>query len=215
MRKLVFLITLIISILFLNCHLVQYKYDYTNNRAQPSVPTKRTIPIYVDKEFSTQDKLAIDNAIGQWNYVLNGQIVLKVVSYSFDMEPAVIRQAQRENAFLFLKVTSDAPGIPDDMPPAKCRITPNCGLTLAWTDRIGGTIMKVVRDRISGEDVEYVVLHEIGHLLYLSHVPEKDSLMYARYDRFRYLCIDRDSALKVSKTYGLDFNHMNYCVGKY
>lgn len=215
MRKVLYFIALLTCILSINCGLTQYKYTYTNNHAPAASYPKRIIPIYIDKSFSDQDKLSIDNAIGQWNYVLNGQIILHVNSYEFDMEPEVIRRAQQENAFLFLKVNSDFPGIPDDMPQQLCKVTPKCQLTLAWVDRIGGSVMKIVRDRVGSADIQYIALHEIGHLLYLQHVNKKESLMYPTYNRFGYLCIDYESALKVSKTYGLDFQYMNYCNAKY
>lgn len=215
MRQLLYFAVILLCLLSVSCNSIHYKYIYTDNRTPAGLTPKRVVPIYVDKQFSNQDKLSIDNAVGQWNYVLNGQIVLTVVDYNFDMEPEVLKRAQKEHAFLFLKVHSDFPGIPDDLPESKCRVTPNCSLTLAWVDRIGGTVMKVVRNRINADDMQYVVLHEVGHLLYLQHDKDPKSLMYHQYSKFGYLCVDRDSALRVAKVYALDFNHMNYCSTKY
>jgi hypothetical protein len=215
MRKVIVFILFALTLIIVTSSCFQYKYTYTNNIALANVQPKRIIPIYVDKHFAVQDKLAIDNAVAQWNYVLNGQMVLTIVNYNFDMEPELIKQAQTDHAFLFLRINSDMPGIPDEVPQERCRVTPGCKFTLAWVDRIGGTVMKVVRDRMDSSDVEHIVLHEIGHMLYLSHDKDKNSLMFPYYSKFAYLCVDHKSAERVSLRYGLNFNHMNYCVGKY
>ena len=184
--------------------------------APPTTVTKRFVPIYVDTTFSTGDKLAIDNAVNQWNYVLNKQIILKVVSYNFDMEPELIKRAQLEHGWLFLKVSNDNSTIPDDLPLQQCLHTPGCKPTLAWADRVGGSVVKVVKDRVGTEYVETVMLHEIGHLLYLSHnESDTNSLMYPNYNKLRYLCIDRDSVTKVAARYDLDVTIMNYCLSRY
>lgn len=212
MRKILNLLFIVLGFCILtDCGAPQRRFIYTTNTSPPTTITKRVIPIYVDRTFSTQDKLAIDNSINQWNYVLNKQIVLVVITYDFDMEPELIQQAQRDNGFLFLKVDSDNLTIPDDMPVEQCRHTPGCALTAAWTDRLGGSVLKIVRDRIAAKDVEYIVLHEIGHLFYLQHVPDSRLLMYET-NQHQPVCIDQDAAYKVAVTYGLDTIHMNYCT---
>lgn len=213
MRYLLLVSLFLLSILSLNCTYIQYKYTYTSNAPAIGAP-RSVIPIYVDRTFGEQDKLAIDNAINQWNYALNQQMVLQVVSYQFDMEPSLIIKAQQDHAFMFLKVDNKAPGIPDDVPEDKCRRMPKCQLTLAWADKIGGTTVKVVRNRIGDDDLEYVMLHEIGHLLYLKHVKNPNMLMYDAYSKYSALCIDQDSVQKVANTYNLEYAYMNYCISK-
>jgi hypothetical protein len=216
MRKAWHLLLLTLAIFGMNCNYIQYKYTYTTNMAPLTTVTKRFVPIYVDKTFSTDDKLAIDNAVNQWNYVLNKQIILKVVSYDFDMEPELIKKAQLEHGWLFLKVNNDNLTIPDDLPLQQCLHTVGCKPTLAWSDRVGGSVVKVVKDRVSTEHMETVMLHEIGHLLYLAH--DKDdinSLMYPNYNKLRYLCVDHNSVVKVATYYNLDITTMNYCLARY
>jgi hypothetical protein len=169
----------------------------------------------VDKEFSDDDKLSIDNAVSQWNYVLNGQIELKVVNYQFDMEPELILKSQTDRGWLILKVNSDNLTIPDDLPYQQCLRTAGCAPTLAWCDREGGSVMKLVRDRMESNHVETVTLHELGHLLLLTHVNDINSLMYPRYNQLRYLCIDATSAMKVAVNYNLDTRAINYCINRY
>ncbi len=198
-----------------NCGLIQSRYTYTNNAVSASIQTKRYVPIYVDKTFSAGDRLSIDNAINQWNYALNKQIILKAVSYDFDMEPDLIRKAQLERGWLFLKVDSGNSTIPDNTPYEQCKMTKGCAWTLAWTDREGGWIVKIIRDRMSADNVEEVALHEIGHLLGATHSKNENSLMYARYSKERYLCIDAETVYQVAKIYAIDVKSINYCLNRY
>lgn len=216
MHKLLYLLSFIVAIFSTNCLLIQHKYTYTNSPISTTSITKRYIPIYIDTTFSADDKLAIDNAIAQWNYVLNKQIVLHVATYNFDMEPLLIQKAQQEQGWLFLKVDNDNSTIPDDLPLQQCIHTRGCKPTLAWTNRVGGSVVKVIKDRMNTSDVESVMLHEIGHLLYLAHnETDKGSLMYPSYSKLGYLCVDRESAMKVAKTYALDVTSINYCISRY
>lgn len=209
-----FIILCISCIFITNCDFIQYKYIYTS-KTNPNIKPKYIIPIFVDKNFSNQDKMNIDNAINQWNYVLNGQMILQVLSYEFDMQPNLIIEIQNRNGFLLLKVDRNTPNIPDSMSENKCKQITHCKYTLAWADKIGGNVIKVVRDRINEDDLQYLILHEIGHLLYLTHVNNKESLMYSSYTKYGYLCVDQDSASKVANNYGLDIKQMNYCLHKY
>src|SRR5271166_5368407 len=79
-------------------------FHYTNNVAT-AYPYK-TINIWVDKDFGEADRVSIDDAIMQWNYALNGSIVLKVNSYEFEMtNNDVLNEVKvKGNGWLFLKI---------------------------------------------------------------------------------------------------------------
>lgn len=209
-----FVLLVVISSIFLGCATIPYKYQYTQYPSQGTI-TKRHIPVYVDKEFSSEDKLSIDRSIEQWNYALNQHIILTVVTYQFDMEPEVILEARKKNGFLILKVDSNNSTVPDSMPLEQCRVSPICIYTLAWTDSIGGNVMKVVRDRISTTDVEHIVLHELGHLLSAEHIDDINSLMYPKYNKISYLCIDYTTVKQVALHYFINPKTMNHCILKY
>ena len=214
MRKVVGFVLLLLGLLATtNCGSIPYRPTYTNHIPSETNP-KLTIPIYIDKTFSSQDKLSIDNAINQWNYVLNGQMSLRVASYDFDMEPNILLEAQYKRAFLILKVDSDNYAIPDDIYYKRCAKIKGCTHTLAWCDRVGGSVMKLIRDRMDPEDVQPVLLHEIAHLLSVSHTKNKRSLMFPEYSKTGYLCVDYDTAKQVAATYDLNIERMNYCTHK-
>jgi hypothetical protein len=177
-------------------------YSYSRMALYQGQPI-RVIPIWIDKEFGQADKLAIDDAIGAWNYAMNGYIRLKVVDTDFDMEIPKIVQQVRENGWLFMKVKSDNPLVPTD----------NKGFwTIGFCEQIGGHHMYLVRDRLKNEDIFGVTLHEIGHLMGSGHVGER--LMYPHYSRARFQCIDAVTVYAVAKYNGLRADRLNFCMDK-
>ncbi len=186
---------------------------YTNHPVYVGDPHRR-IPIYLDKEFTAQDKLSIDDAVRSWNYALDGQIVLRVIDYSFDMEIDKLQTAQAQNAWLILKIDSNNFAIPE----VKCDKKPgvSCNRTVAWCDHIGGNVIKVIRDRLKSEDITPVVMHEMGHALFVEHnMEEPNSLMSPVYTRAAYLCIDKYTITQVAIHYGLNTMDLNWCIAKY
>lgn len=205
-------VLMVLIIFLISCSHLQYKHYYTNN---PQLATNiKTINIYIDKNFTKEDQKFIIKGISQWNYALNNQMLLNIIDYNFDMEPLKIKKAIEDGSFLILKVNSDNLELPDKINPEKCKNNKTCSHTLAWCDKIGGNTIKIVRDRISHqENLEYITLHEIGHLLYLSHQPkDNNSLMYPYFSDFSYSCIEYESIIKVSEKYNLNQDYLNYCI---
>src|SRR5579885_1346289 len=125
MKRLWTLIAWVTCILLVNClaH-TPLPFAYYGNAPYSEVALK-TIPIYLDKNFGAADLVAIDDAITQWNYALNGYVVLKVVSTQFDMEPETIRSCLSGACWMIIKINSTSSFIPDASPLTK---------TLAWAN---------------------------------------------------------------------------------
>ena len=80
-------------------------YHYVNVGAGPIVPLK-VIPIWIDADFGEADQLAIDDAIRQWNYALNGFVRLEVRSTRFNMDLDVVKKVMNGGGWMFLKINS-------------------------------------------------------------------------------------------------------------
>lgn len=175
------------------------RYTYTNNAYYTGKPLK-IIPIWVDKTFGNADKLAIDDAINQWNYTLNGYIVLRVVDYNFDMEVSKIEEQRRKSGWLILKVDHTNSAIHDD--PGR--------ITLGTGNSDNGDLY-IVRERLKNEDVFGITLHEMGHLLSDPYHIDEEGLMYGSYSQGRYQCVDYNSMVKIAKFQNLPITKLNYC----
>ncbi len=188
------IVFLVLGVLFISsCASISYQYTL-----KPVAPyTVRVIPIWIDKTFSNNDKLAIDDAINNWNLVLNGSIRLQPVSYEFDMEPDDIMKAIRERGLLVMKVMSDNSMVDKD--------------TRAWVNELGGFKLYVVKDRVPTQIMTGIMMHELGHVLGASHV-EGDSLMFKHYDPKKFACIDFATVKQVSDYQKIRLDHLNHCV---
>lgn len=162
----------------------------------------REIPIWISKDFGEADQVEIAKAVEQWNYVLNGYVHLSIVDTHFDMEISKIKDSVVQGGWLLIKVEADNPIIP--VPPQ-----PNTWI-LAFVDRIGGSHMYYIRDRLQNQDIFAVTMHEMGHLLGAPHVGDK--LMYWKFSLYRYQCVDLDTAKAVAEHNGISPDDLNYCV---
>ncbi len=193
-----FLISIIFFIFITSCNSI--RPAYIKNSPYSNV-TRREISIYVDKNFGESDKVYIANAVDQWNYALNGHIILQIVSYNFDVNIDNINKNILDDAFIIKKIYANNPLVKDA--PGK--------MTLAWVDCIGGHYMWIIRDRFDNQQMQGIVMHEFGHMLGAKHV-NKPSLMLPIYNAETYKCIDSETMYSVAQYNNLQFEDLNYCL---
>ena len=176
-----------------------------NPSGQTAIPLK-VYKIWVDKEFGAADRIAIDNAVTQWNFALNGYIKLEVVTWEFDMEPEVLKRAMNGEGWIFLRVRSDNPMVAgvDRKPDG------TVSYTLAWANEIGGNRVYLIRDRVANEWVTGVMLHEMGHLLGAKH--DEIYLMAPHFKWEDARCVDYEALKLVAEYQHIPFEQLNYCV---
>lgn len=196
------LLIILLSCLSLDCaSLGPLPFHYTQN---PSASTAiKTVNIWIDQDFSETDKLAMDDAINQWNFALNGSIKLQVVSTNFNMEPDIInRVLVQGDGWLFLKINGKSPFVHDT----------GAGHTLAFVNEVGsnGNRIYFVRDRFLSDAVHGISLHEIGHLLGAQH--DDVYLMKPHYNWYDYRCVDKHTMEEVAAYQHISMDKVNYCV---
>ncbi len=176
-------------------------FQYTRFPVSATIPN-RIIPVYIEASFGNEDLLSINDSIDRWNYALNGYIVMKVVGIHSDFSDDERVQVYARHGLLIHKTNTSDPAIP------KQKIEGN--VTIAWTNRINGHEIYLVRDRLGRDDIFPVMLHEIGHYLGADH--SHDGLMNPQYSMAEYQCIDQPTIKQVSKANGLDSTVLNYCL---
>jgi hypothetical protein len=163
----------------------------------------RYIPVYVDKDFGELDKLAIDDAVRQWNFAMNGYVKLEVQSQPFDMEIDIIRKCLSGGCWMIMKIDSLNPMVGAVDPTPETR-------TLAWANDIGGNRVYVIRDRIQNKWMTGIMLHEMGHLLGAQH--DNVYLMRPHFNWEDYRCVDYQALKLVAEAQHIPMEHLNYCV---
>lgn len=161
----------------------------------------KVIDVRVDNEFMERDKEEIGRAIWAWNGAMNGLVIMHIVDNEFNMNMGVLSDVGMGNGLLVLQIDSNNPFIPNDGVTRK---------TLAFTDKIGGNLLYIVRDRIIEEDVYPIMLHELGHIMGLEH--NGDRLMNPIYNKEKYKCIDKGSMIEFGKTNNIDIERFTYCL---
>jgi hypothetical protein len=203
MGKLVALLFLVLlAVLCIDCA-TSYNvgvYTYTHKHIIEESP-KRIIPIWIDKNFGNADRVYIDDAINQWNYVLNGNIVLGVVDFEFDDEENKVDDQEKQNGWLILKINSKS----NLVSPSEKGYW-----NIAFVNKIGGNYLYIIRDRLNDTQVFGTTMHEIGHLLGATH--NSGGLMFKYYNRGRFQCADFDAVKEVADYQHIEMENLNYCI---
>ena len=141
-RCLIFLWALVLSCSLLSCAPPLFSFHYVNSGEGPTTPL-RVIPIWIDGSFGAADQVAINEAIDQWNFALNGYIKLEVRSTNFQMETEVLKQVMNGDGWIILRIDANSSFVKDDVAHGH--------MTLAFANKVGGNQIYVIRERIPNE----------------------------------------------------------------
>lgn len=165
----------------------------------PPVPFQETMtivrPVYIDRTFDEADVDSIRGAVYAWNETLSGTIRLEVKQGLMTLDEML-----DPRAILVMKVDSTCTFIP----------TIPEGRVLAWTDRIGGQKVWVIRDRLETYQLAPVMTHEFGHV-FGADDRKGHGLMHYQFGMDEYKCIDKATVEEVATWQGLPMSALGYC----
>lgn len=161
--------------------------------------------VFISNEFNQKERKAIEEAIETWNYVLNGYHRFVVQKSNIPVNDEQSYMSFISGGFTVQKVWAGNEDYitKDDITGERIKI-------LAWVDKVGGSRVWVVKNRVVTEDVYYIMLHEIGHVLGARHVG-RQSLMSPLYERLSYSCVDLESVKQVAARVRAPIEELNHC----
>lgn len=191
---------------------VNRMYKYRAVPAEENYQNFQLVPVYIDKDFTPSDRLVIDQAIREWNYVLNGYVKIQIVSDKIDhdnkeeLKKLVRKLYPSQEGVIMFKLNHDHEMI-EGLPEKE-----DGSIRLAYVNGLGdrGHLFVVINDAIGTKNLHKIVLHEFGHLMGADHV-QVPSLMFPYYGKKQFNCIDKITAALVAEAKDLDLAHMNYC----
>lgn len=167
-------------------------------------------PIYLDANWSENEKTALKEAIKQWNWALNNEIILEVKDENY------IVGSTPDPGLIFIKISEKDSIVKNDE-----------GLltAYAWTNKIGGNRIYFITDRLIAyevapkkfvdfpwtyKDITSIALHEMGHAFGSKHL-EYNGLMAPSYNGKNYKCIDQAAILTVASYQHIPTSNLRYC----
>jgi hypothetical protein len=218
MRSFWQLISLILIGLMTSCGGVQY-WTYTTNNTPSYITHPVYIPVWIDQSFTGTQVEEIRAAIKEWNYVLNGHIVIylaekkamgsdkKMYNYpdsfvSFEHGQAIENQCKKIGLGWVIY----------NIPSTDKHYDKNIGSSvLAYVEREDEHSIVIISDRFGSRSMKDIVMHEIAHLLGADHV-NAPSLEYPYYSQYQYSCIDKITVAQVAKKRDIPFEQLQYCL---
>lgn len=164
--------------------------------ASPVTEAAFTQDVLVDDAFDDADQDAIAGAVYTWNTTFAGALTLRVNRARMSVG------AMATGSILIMKVKSDCTFIPS---------TRRAGNVLAFTDRIGGRKVWLIRDRLGSWQVQPVTLHELGHV-FGALDREGPGLMHYELRPLEARCVDKATADEVAIWLSLPPASLAYCT---
>ena len=209
MKKFLYLVSLICALFYVGGCRTTNLYEYRSVSPDKHINYYKAIPIYVDKDFSYQQQVAIRSAIVEWNHVLNRYITLDVIDWTFDYSSEygkrVLEKIKIEDEGIVIwSVNHDSP-ILEQMHQEE--------ETLAFVDNFGNKAhnLVVVADKLGRKDLHQIMLHEIGHSLGAQHVISESAMFPYTATYLSLNCIDKITAAQIATYNHLKLEHLNYC----
>ncbi|MBV8394449.1 MAG: matrixin family metalloprotease, partial [Alphaproteobacteria bacterium] len=173
-------------------------YGYTDHDSRATQP--RIFDLYIDRDFSDNERDDILFAVKQWNYALNGFIRFRTSLLPPDVPKSMVAEIRQRGGWIVARVDSHHPVAQQGEGLHALAVTLNNGRT---------GMVYVISDRIGGRNLSGVVMHEFGHVLGAGH--DHAGLMAPVYNAAGARCIDHDAMAMVAQVQRLPMSDLNWC----
>lgn len=180
-----FISALKLLLLFIVCSCTVRDTIYTNK-------TFSNINIYIDTQFSSDEKVLIKDAFSTWENVLNNNVKFNI---NYSSKPSLFKD--RESFEYGIFVWKLEHGDKTQMSDEDIKFFKNYEGVFLGEKHVSGNIIILINYYGFNNRFYGVVLHEIGHFLGLSHVNDIDSLMHPSTGAYCVTVNDADRACKM------------------
>lgn len=132
---------------------------------------KVVVTMHADSSFTQEDRQNIDFAAKEWSRESKGLVAFNII---YDLEPGQEEERAKNKEHILLRLTSKEASdaeVPDEV--------------LGWVSPPGGSVasnsavMVLVVDRaVSSKHAKAIIMHELGHMVGMSHTMPKNSMLY-------------------------------------
>lgn len=174
---------------------------YPTHVLAPKDPHLNTLhfSVWIDKDFSSQERFLIEEGLGDWNQALNGYLDFQIVDDRIEVTDATIDKVKTEHLSVLFIQQAHNPVVGSD--------------TIAFADGIPGHIVTIYSDRFAHVAGRQVVAHELGHILGARHNTVPHSLMNENGFVMQSPCIDGATMKEVvAEHQWMGLKYTNYCL---
>lgn len=218
MNRLLYWFSCLLMVLMIGCGGTEY-WTYTTVETPAHITHPTYIPVWVDSSFSLRQVEEIQAALKEWNYVLNGHIVLYLQTkralgtdkqmhdypssfVGWDNGKALAKQSEKTGLGWVIY------NLPSTDSHYNKQVGPE---VLAYVTGPDTHEVFVISDRFGTRSWKDILMHEFAHLLGAMHV-NAPSLENPTYSSNSYPCIDKITVAQVAQHQGLPMYQLNYCV---
>lgn len=173
-------------------------YGYTDHDSRATNP--RILDLYIDRDFSANERDDVLFAVKQWNYALNGFIRFRTSLLPATVPGTMIQEIRQRGGWIVARVDSRHPIAQKGEGLQALAVTVGNGRT---------GMVYVISDRLGGRNLSGVVMHEFGHVLGTGH--DQSGLMAPVYNAAGARCIDREAMAMVAQVQRLPMSDLNWC----
>lgn len=159
--------------------------------------------IYVDRNFTTDQRLAIEEAVKDWHDSTNGAAHVELIYETVDID-----EDEDDTHVKMISVNKND---------VRLEFSGDYGEHKNYYKGFRMKTEILIRNDLEEEGVDHdqlrrIVIHELGHYFGLSHVKERTAVMYAHHNTVQPNCLTKSDIAAFAATMDMSIDDMHWCM---